>query len=226
MGRRINSNMSDSPITDVVFDSGGVIFTKGTDIVLRQFQKCLHKTLHELMVVFSGDPEWGPKQKPGELYRAGKITRDEFWACVRDQLSLSDDETVAKMEQMWLTSYTPHPYMFDILAALQPQYTLTLWTGNVPERITYLDATYDLLKYFSKTCFSFEGRWAKEQTAAYTSLIEVLAPTPPENALVIDDKPKFVNIARKYGFNAIMFEGPKQLLVSLRDYGIVVDLAL
>ncbi|HMF33239.1 MAG TPA: hypothetical protein VKK79_17570, partial [Candidatus Lokiarchaeia archaeon] len=168
--------MGHSSITDIVFDSGGVIFTKGTEVVLRQFQKCLHKPYGELMLVFSGDPSFGPRNKPGELYRAGKITRDEFWAIVQERLNVESDETIVKMERMWLESYQPHPFMFDILASLQPAYTLTLWTGNVPERIAYLDETFDLLQYFRKTCYSFEFGWAKQDDAAYYTLTDVIKP--------------------------------------------------
>ena len=212
-----------SPITDLIFDSGGVIFTNGTNIVLDQFQKILRKPRELLLRIFSGDPQWGPPDKAGVLYREGKINRDEFWARVGSQLGIEDTRQLSKMEQMWFDAYVPIPGMIELLEKLRPQYTLTLWTGNIPERIKYLDDRYKLLQYFQKTCYSYVYRASKEDDNFYNALKDVIAPVTPEHAIVIDDKHKYVFKARKTGFNAILFESTSRLVKDLQKFGVVID---
>ncbi len=212
-----------SKITDLIFDSGGVLFTDGTRIVLDKYQQILGKSREDLLLVFSGNPAWGPPNKPGELYREGKINREQFWAKVAEQLNLDDPAILNKMEQMWLDSYVPIPGMIPLLEKLCLHYTLTLWTGNIPERIKYLDKQYGLLTYFHKKCFSFSVGANKNNAKFYDALKAEIAPSKPEQALVVDDGVKYVLKARNEGFNAVVFESTWQLLKEFREFGIEID---
>ncbi len=212
-----------APITDLIFDSGGVLFTDGTRIVLDKYQQILGKSREDLLRVFSGNPVWGPPNKPGELYREGKINREQFWGMVAQQLSIDDHVVLTNMEQMWLDSYVPIPGMRQVLEILRLRYTLTLWTGNIPERIKYLNDRYELLKYFHKSCYSFLVGANKDNEKFYNALKTVIAPSNPGQAIVVDDKLKYIVKARKEGFNAVLFESTEQLLKQLREFGIKVD---
>ncbi len=217
------NNSPQSPITDLIFDSGGVLFTEGTNIVLDKYQHMIGKSREELLRVFSGNPNWGPPNKAGQLYREGKVNRDQFWSLVGQQLGIYDRQILNKMEQMWLDAYVPIPGMIQLLQELHPRYTLTLWTGNIPERITYLDKRYGLLRYFSKTCFSYSVGANKDNDEFYTALKNVIAPSKPDQGIVVDDRHKYILKARGAGFNAILFESTRQLLAKLRDFGINVN---
>jgi HAD superfamily hydrolase (TIGR01509 family) len=216
-------NCPQSPITDIIFDSGGVLFTDGTQIVLDKFQQLLGKSREELLLVFSGNPRWGPPNKPGELYREGKINREQFWGMASEQLKIKDAQLLNKMEQMWLDAYVPIPGMIQLLQELTRRYTLTLWTGNIPERIKYLNERYGLLKYFHKCCFSFSVGANKDNEKFYNALKKEIAPSKPEQAIVVDDKFKYIVNARKEGFKAVLFESSRQLLKQFREFGIEVD---
>ncbi len=94
---------------------------------------------------------------------------------------------------------------------------------NIPERIKYLNEHYGLLNYFDKTCFSFTVGVNKDNDEFYSALKGVIAPSKPEDAIIVDDKHKYVLKARKVGFNAILFESTEQLLSKLKEFGILLD---
>ncbi len=216
-------NFPQDQITDIIFDSGGVLFTDGTNIVLDKYQQMLGKTREDLLRVFSGNPTWGPPNKPGELYREGKINRTQFWEKAGQQLGIHDPDVLVKMEQMWLDSYVPMPGMIQLLEKLSMRYTMTLWTGNIPERINYLNERYGLLKYFHKKCFSYLVGANKDNEKFYNALKTEIAPSKPGQALVVDDKVKYIFKARKEGFNAVLFESKEKLVTQFTEYGIHVD---
>ncbi len=124
---------------------------------------------------------------------------------------------------MWLESYVPIPGMLKLLEELYLKYTFTLWTGNIPERIQYLNERYGLLKYFHKKCYSFTVGANKDNEKFYIALKAEISPSVPEQSIIVDDKVKYVLKARKEGFKAVVFESVGQLLKNFREFGIDVD---
>jgi hypothetical protein len=82
-------------IKAVIFGLGGVLFSDGST----RFIQFLART-------FGIDPELSNQAingRIGELYREGKISRDQLWLEAKHLLHL--DETAARLEREWIEAY-------------------------------------------------------------------------------------------------------------------------
>lgn len=200
-------------IKAIVFDLGGVYFTDGTTIARQKIYKMVGVPKSTVDEVFRGR-----KGKEGQLYRKGKLTKAEFWRRARRKLKI-DSATAEKIGRIWHSSYTPNPEMKGLVRGLRKNYKVFAFSGNIGERVEYLNKRYGLDREFDGYVYSFKERSTKYENKSYKILLARIGCGPGE-CLYIDDKEKFLKRAGGMGIKTIHFRNAGQLKRDLSRRGI------
>jgi epoxide hydrolase-like predicted phosphatase len=208
--------MTEYNIKTIVFDLGGVFFTSGTILAIEKIKE-LYNIEDETLLreIFSDKPN-----TEGYLIRKGLITIDEFEERLFSKLGINKKEK-KHARYFWFGSYCIHYGMEELLKILKKNYRLLIFSGNVRERVEYLEEKCGFLRYFDDTVFSFDYQKNKNDVEFYEELIKHLECEPPE-AILIDDMKKNVSIARSLGINGINFYYTEKLIDDLKKYDVIV----
>lgn len=201
-------------IKTIVFDLGGVYFTSGTQLTLGKVNERYQiNNWGALGRFFSSDPE-----KPGGMLRLGYITMEEFEKRFFEKFGINEPEPTT-LRKIWFSNYVPYHSLPQIVEKLSKKYRLIVFSGNIKERVEFLDDRYNFLKFFDDFVFSFDYAYNKRDKAFYEELIKHLECAPSE-ALVIDDQYETVQMAKSNGIHTILFSFTEQLIEDLHSYGI------
>lgn len=208
---------NDNFIKTLVFDLGGVYFTRGSYLAIEKIIDIYSIKEDHLVREFFKDSY----KKEGHKIRLGLINMDEFEQAFVSSFNL-DIDNIHHIRNIWFGAYVPHYKMEDLVLQLK-NYRLILFSGNIKERIEFLDNRYDFLKYFDAHLFSYEYQKNKNDIEFYKELLNHLNCEPSE-ALMIDDESKNVKIAESLGLNAILYYYTEQLVEELKKYNIVINI--
>ena len=209
--------MSQYDIKTIVFDLGGVYFTSGSTLAIEKIKEIYDIKDEELLrKIFHDKPT-----TEGYLLRKGLITIDEFEEQLFKKLGIDRKER-QHTRYIWFGSYCVHYGIEDLLRILKKSYRLVIFSGNVRERIEYLDKKCNFLRYFDDTVFSFDYQKNKNDVEFYKELIKHLGCKPSE-ALLIDDEKKNIWIARSLGINGIHYYYTEKLINDLKKFNIVLS---
>ena len=206
--------MAEHDIKTIVFDLGGVYFTSGSTLAIEKIKEIYNiedETL--LREIFTDKPT-----TEGYLLRKGLITIDEFEEQLFKKLGINRKER-KHTRYIWFGSYCVHFGIEELLQLLKKNYRLVIFSGNVRERVEYLDKKCNFLRYFDDTVFSFDYQKNKNEIEFYKELIKHLKCKPSE-ALLIDDEKKNILIARSLGMNGIHYYYTEKLIEDLKKYNI------
>lgn len=126
-----------------IWDLGGVLFTNGTKLFVKDMSKKYRLDPKFVMEVMDGSI--------GSLYRENQISKDEFWA---KALKIQADPD--KLNAQWIDGYRLIKGTKDIVLTLRkkmPQYYLS---DNVPERIKRTNQRTGFLNWFDGGIFSYD----------------------------------------------------------------------
>ncbi|VVB75391.1 Haloacid dehalogenase-like hydrolase [Candidatus Tiddalikarchaeum anstoanum] len=199
----------------IITDLGGVYFKKGTNIFLEKIEKKLKVKKDVLNDLFKSSGT------NGNLYRKGRISKEEFWSKVLEKTGLTKDK-IPMLEKLWFSSYTLNNGMKSLMAKLRKNYRVIVFSGNIKERMAYLDKKYNLKEQFDDFILSFDYGYNKNEPELYKILAKK-AGAKPDECVVIDDKQEVLNMAAKIGFNTILFEDAKKLKKSLEKIGVKIN---
>jgi len=201
-------------IKTIVFDLGGVYFTSGSVLAIEKIKEIYHIENETLLKeIFTDKPT-----TEGYLLRKGLITIDEFEEQLFKKLGI-DQKEKKHTRYIWFGSYCVHYGIEELLKILKNNYRLVIFSGNVRERIEYLDKKCGFLRHFDDTVFSFDYEKNKNEIEFYKELIQHLGCEPSE-ALLIDDEKKNIMIARSLGINGIHYYYTEKLIDDLKKYNI------
>lgn len=199
------------PITHVFFDIGGVLGTNGWDSEQRAAAAARYdlgrefESRHREIV---GDWELGRVSADEYLdvavfYEPRAFTRGDFYDCMRDQ-SRPFAETVA------------------LARRLADAGTVRLFTLNneSAELNQYRIEKFGLLGIFDAFLSSCWLGVRKPTQRIYTVAL-AMAQAPPEQSLLIDDRPQNLAPAATRGMHTILYENPAQLEAALRQSGLL-----
>ncbi len=204
-------------IKTIIFDLGGVYFTLGSFLAIEKIKEIYDiKDEKLLREIFSDKPH-----SEGNLLRRGLMTIDEFEEKLFLKLDINRKER-KHTRYIWFGSYCIHYGIEHLLHILKKKYRLVIFSGNVRERIEYLDKKCGFLKYFDDIVFSFDYNMNKNDIEFYKELIKHLECEPSE-AILIDDEKKNIKIARSLGFNGIHYYYTEKLIEDLKKYGIIIN---
>ena len=203
-------------IKTIVFDLGGVIFTKGSFLAVEKIKEIYDIENDSLLQeIFSDEPN-----TEGSLIRRGLITIDDFEERLFLKLNIQNKDKF-HTRYIWFGSYCLHYDMEEILKKLGKSYRLLIFSGNIRERVEYLDKKCRILQYFDDAVFSYDYNLNKDSIEFYKELVKHLECKPSE-AILVDDEKKNVKLARSIGINGIHFYYTEKLVKDFQKYNISV----
>lgn len=195
----------------IMLDLGGVYFTNGTDIAAGRLSRKYRMPKEKIKSVIK---DW----KVAKKYYTGEAGPEEYWAYIAQKLRLSDKQA-KEMEKIWYSSFVPKKKMRQLVRKLRKKYRVAILSGNVRERVRYLDKKYKLLKEFHGHHFSFDHGFSKPDVRLFKSAARKMR-LRPADCIVVDDSKKFLNRVRKTGAKTILFRNARQLEAQLRKLGV------
>ncbi|MBI2578133.1 MAG: HAD-IA family hydrolase [Candidatus Aenigmarchaeota archaeon] len=199
---------NDKPV--IMLDFGGVYFTHGRSIGMKRIARKFMMPEKTVAGSFSGNYY--------KKYHEGKAGPAEFWKGVSGKLKISRKQA-REMEKIWFSSYVPLREMKQLVRKLRKKYRVVVLSGNIRERVRYLDRKYRVLKEFHGHHFSFDHGFAKPDVRLFKSAARKMRLRPAE-CIVVDDSKEFLEAVKKTGAKTIMFKNAKQLERALRNYGV------
>lgn len=188
----------------IIFDLGGVVFENGTRKIKEFLKREYHLTEDILNIMFYGHETY--------LFRTGQLSPNEFWSFI-DSIAVQEKLEIRKNEirSLWYNFFTPREGIFTLLELLHNNYELGIISGNIKERISFLDEKYNFRKYFDWEVYSFDVGVNKPDPKIYQ---EALMKTKElsSKCLYIDDKDIFIEPAKKLGMHTILFKNYEVLL--------------
>ncbi|MFX1420477.1 MAG: HAD-IA family hydrolase [Promethearchaeota archaeon] len=207
-----------SNIKTIIFDLGGVYFTPGTFLAIEKIREIYDIKNEKLLREFFSDKP----NSEGNLLRRGLMTIDEFEQKLFSKLEINKKER-KHTRYIWFGSYCIHYGIEDLVKELKKKYRLLIFSGNIRERIEYLEKKSNFLKYFNDSVFSFDYQKNKDDIEFYEELKKHIDCEPSE-AILIDDEKKNIKIARSLGFKGIHYYYTEKLIEDLKNYGVTVDI--
>lgn len=204
--------MTTPTITTLFLDIGGVLLTNGWDHAARQ-------TAAE---TFNLDYEEIEERHhlSFDTYEEGKLSLSEYLSQVvfYEPRSFSADEFRAFME----TQSQPFPDMIQLVKDVKQRYGLKVASINNEGRelMTYRVETFGLKSVFDFFISSCYVHFRKPDADIFRMALDV-AQADPAQAIYIEDRPLFVQVAQSLGINAVVHKNYAATKALLADYGLV-----
>ena len=185
--------MSSSTITTLFLDIGGVLLTNGWDREARRsaaekFGLDLSETDERHHLTF-------------DVYEAGKMSLDEYLARVvfYEERSFTADE----FREFMFAQSRPYPEMIELIRSIKARYGLKVAAVNNEGRELSLHRikTFNLGSFIDCFVSSSFVHFRKPDADIYRMALDVVQAAPRE-ALYIDDRAMFVDVARGFGSTA------------------------
>ncbi|HSW97524.1 MAG TPA: HAD family phosphatase [Candidatus Saccharimonadales bacterium] len=198
-------------IKAVLFDLGGVVFTRGmtqfTKYVAEKHgrdQKAIYESLKSSALL--------------NAYYEGKISRDEFYASLKENLQIDDD--VNELEQKLFEVYQVIQETKQIVQKVRSKNKVYFLSDNFKERVEYADKKYGFISWFDGGVFSHVVGVRKPNKKIYEIAIKEVG-LRPEQMLFIDDKEINLPPANELGIKTLLYKDPIQLENELKRMKIV-----
>ncbi len=186
-------------IKSIIFDLGGVLFRDGTLYAIQEMKERFKFSDELCSKLLRG--------RESVDLRKGLITPDEFWDFVRTKIPKAMQPY--EIRSIWYGNYLPNPEMFRLLARLKPRYKLGAISGNVREKVDYLDGKYGFRKYFDVEVYSFDMHTNKPDKLMWKRALRLLDSRACE-CVYVDNRQESVDAADSLGFDAFLFKDSHQ----------------
>jgi len=196
-------------IKAVIFDWGGVLIDLPTNGILSYCSnelKVRKKDLNDSLSNHLDD------------FQKGKIKEKTLWDKVCKELNVQKPKNRSLWYEAFESAYSPKKDMFLLTSKLKDNYYKTCLLSNteMPALDYFKKQNYDM---FDVEVFSCEEGIAKPERRIYEITLSRLYVSPQE-AVFIDDRPLFIDGARKLGMNTILFSSPYQVKKELKNLNI------
>ena len=198
----------------IMIDFGGVYFSKGSRIASKKIAKKYgmpEKKVYKALKDFHATQE----------YRKGKITRQEFLEIISGNLDIPA-KNMKNVEFTWHSSYKPLKGMPQLVKKIRKHYRVVVLSGNIPERVRYLERKYGMLKHFHEHHFSFDYGLTKDDGAKFFMAAAKKMNVNPKDCILVDDKKEFLDAVKKKGAKAVLFKDAKHLEKELGKLGVKI----
>jgi HAD superfamily hydrolase (TIGR01509 family) len=197
----------------VIFDLGGVYFGDGTRIAIDAIAAKYVIGRDAVADILNGEP--------GKEYRIGKISVGQFWQRAITQWNIRASSEA--LSRIWCSSYQPDEGTVRLVDRLKSTgHELLYLSDNTRERVAYLDAKYSFSQKFDDGIFSHLVKRKKPDPVIYKLLL-AKASHPAAACVYIDDKPAYLEPAKKLGMQVIAFKNSSQLENRLRELALLPD---
>ena len=197
------------PIKSVIFDWGGVLIEDPRPGLLRFCADAFgvpqdqYAPIHDLFL---------------DKFHIGAISEQEFWLGISAEL----DRPIPEIRSFWYeafrAAYVPRPEAFSLASSVhEKDYRTALLSNTELPAIGYFhEQNYNM---FDVLVFSCVERIAKPEPEIYEVTLNRLG-SKPQQTVLTDDRPDYVQGAKEIGLHAILFENIDQLKSELRELGV------
>ena len=181
-------------IKTIVFDLGGVLFAEGKSVALEALSRDYGYDPAVVMEVLTC-----PRSRD---MRKGLITEEAFWSWVESWIPEGYDPRLIK--DTWYEGYALDRDVFELVQSLQGRYRLVVFSGNIPDRVAYLDKKYRFREIFDVEVYSYDHHADKGDPQFLEALLTILD-APPGEILYIDDSKAALELAEQRGVNVVLY---------------------
>lgn len=156
-----------------------------------------------------------------EEFQKGTITEALFWHRLCAELKRPEPEGRSLWGRAFRAVYAPREMVFALAAELhEREYNIALLSNTeVAAMDFFLELNYDI---FDALTFSCAEGAIKPEREMYEVACRKL-PTRPEQCVLIDDKPAFIEGAREAGMKGIVYKSPTQARKELARLGLHIE---
>ena len=156
--------------------------------------------------------------KYGEPFQRGWISEDLFWRQVCGELGCALPQTPSLWGRAFREVYSPRKEVFELAGELHAGGCRVALLSNTetPAMTFFLELRYPM---FDAPVFSCEEGACKPEKEIYQIAAYKLG-VPASRCILIDDKPAFVDGARKAGMQGIVYETLEQVKRDLTALGV------
>jgi putative hydrolase of the HAD superfamily len=155
-------------------------------------------------------------------YERGEISSGEFYQRLCGVLSLK--VSYRQFCDLWSKIFLPEPLLpVELLAALRRRYRMVLVSNTNDIHFEMIRRQHEaLIRHFDARVLSYCVGASKPSERIYQEAVRQ-AQCDPGECFFTDDMPEFVEAARRYGIDAVQFQGYPRLQQELRKRGINWD---
>lgn len=198
-------------IKAIIFDLGGVYFS----IDYKNLQNNIAKKFPGIPKNKIGQIIYGQTRKE---YGLGKYTKQEFWKKVK-KITKSSFNT-KRFGETWHSSYHLDRDVKKLALKLRKSYKVCALSGNIRERVKFLDQKYNFKKDFNLIVYSYMVGVNKPHPRIYKVILNRLG-LKGEECVFIDDTKERLRPAKKLGMKTIHFTNINTLKKELKRLNIL-----
>ncbi|MDD2677251.1 MAG: HAD family phosphatase [Methylacidiphilaceae bacterium] len=208
--------MSNLAITTLFLDLGGVLLSNGWDTACRQ----------KAAEAFNLDPREMDQRHhlTFDTYEVGKLTLDGYL----ERIVFYENRpfTMQEFRQFMFAQSRPFPEMIEMVRKLKERYGLkvAVLSNEGRELQVHRIQAFDLASFIDYFIVSSFVHLRKPDEDIFRLALDV-SQTPPSRCAYIEDRPMFVDIARKLGIEAICHRGYATTKAALAGLSLSLDAA-
>ncbi|HLD29793.1 MAG TPA: HAD family hydrolase [bacterium] len=180
----------------ILFDFGGVIASEGFQFGILKLALEFGRSYSEMTEIVSR------KASYESGYSAGKCGEKEFWKIIAKELNIRRD--LSRFRHFILDNFVPRKEVIAAVKRLRGKYRLGIFSDQT-NWIHELDGIYGFFRYFDHLFISCDRGMTKHDGRFYE--------LPPgetgyktSEILLIDDKSRVLETARRKGYKTYLFE--------------------
>jgi len=182
-------------IKAIAFDLGGVLFTEGKTVAVKKLAEKYSYDKDIMLAIL--------KSKESLDLHYGLITANQFWEWAQNQLPKNYDAQTIRKE--WYDGYVLNNEMLELLKQLKANYKIIAFSGNIKERIEYLDKKYGFRKYFDLEIYSYDHHVCKPQEE-FTKILLQESKLYGDEIVYIDDSAYWSKGAAAFGIKILIYK--------------------
>lgn len=195
-----------------IFDLGNVTLFFSHQIIVRKFSK-LSGIGKDEIYNFMFDAKFI------NLFEKGLITEKEFYKKVCKKLNIRI--SFAEFKKIFCNIFKPNKSLFPVLKTLKKKYKICAFSNTDKTHFEYIMEKYPVMKLFDSYYLSYKLHSMKPEPKMFETLLN-REKVKPEECIYADDIGRYIQAAKKLGFNAIQFKSTNQYIKSLKNLGISI----
>ena len=202
-------------IKAIIFDWGGVLIDNPADGLMEYCADSLNVDVNTLKNIFS---------KYESIFQKGEISEEELWNEICTKLNIKKPTVKSLWKDAVKSVFKDKVQIYNLIPFLKKEGYLIGFLSNteIPTMEYFFENDYK--KYFDVTTFSCAEKTVKPEEKIYNLTLKKLN-IRPEESIFIDDKPDYINGAKKVSMNGIVFKTPEQLVKELASFSVDIDVA-
>lgn len=203
-------------ITDIIFDLGKVLVPFDWNIAFQKLALCgnpdtiplVARNRREFLKIVA---------EPANRLERGQLTFSEFYGMIVRLTGLNVHfET---FREIWCDIFWANEDVINIGRVLAQSYSCWLMSNTSEAHYDWIIKKFPDIRFYKKAALSYELGFMKPEPRYYIEAMKLFA-VNPGNALFIDDIQENLDGAAIFGIRTIRFDGARNLIQRLRDYGV------